>query len=89
MAAFGSFGTDLVGFANRHILITAVREGRLNLGTLMSAYGRGGEALVLGRIIPDMGKPGGPFSAELGDIDLAVMKNPGGEAKLGKEAVGV
>ena len=29
MAAFGSFGTDLVGFTNRHILITAVREGRL------------------------------------------------------------
>ncbi|MGE3313220.1 MAG: hypothetical protein AB7O66_24910, partial [Limisphaerales bacterium] len=84
LTVFGSFGTDLVTFANRHMLVTAAREGRLNMRTLMSAYGRGGEAMVLGRIIPDMGKVGGPFS-DKGDFDFAVYRGrdnslPGNEA---------
>ncbi len=87
LAVFGSFGTDLVTFANRHVLMTAVREGRLNMSALMEAYGRGGEALVLGRIIPDMGKPGGPFSKELGDIDLALIKSKNERPLPGEEAV--
>jgi hypothetical protein len=84
LTVFGSFGTDLVTFANRHMLVTAAREGRINLSALMASYGRGGEALVLGRIIPDMGKVGGPFS-DKGDFDFAVYRGrdnslPGNEA---------
>ncbi|MCC6231852.1 MAG: hypothetical protein IT580_04370, partial [Verrucomicrobiales bacterium] len=84
LTVFGSFGTDLVTFANRHMLGVATREGKINLKALMATYGRGGEAMVLGRIIPDLGKKGGPFS-DSGDFDFAVFRQrdnslPGGEA---------
>src|SRR5690606_21321039 len=52
---------------------------------LSAAYGRGGEALVSGRIIPDLGKKGGPFSGA-GDFDFAVFR-PQGNSLPGGEAV--
>jgi len=84
LTVFGSYGTDLVTFANRHMLVAATRAGRINLHSLMAAYGRGGEAMVLGRIVPDMAKVGGPFS-DAGDFDFAVYRSrdnslPGNEA---------
>ncbi|TVR54394.1 MAG: tandem-95 repeat protein, partial [Puniceicoccaceae bacterium] len=90
LAVLGSFQTDLVTFANRHMIMRAAQEGRINMRALSEAYGSGGEALVLGRIIPDLGKRGGPFSGD-GDFDFAILSRndlslPGREALMFGEA---
>jgi hypothetical protein len=53
----------------------------------MRAYGPGGEAAVLGRIIPDITKKGGPFSST-GDFDFAIFHGSGmSTIRPGTEAI--
>jgi len=87
LAVYGSYGTDVMTFANRYQLMDAMRNGFIKPEALMAAYGRGGEAAALGRILPDITKPGGPFSPGSGDFDLALLSREGLNKLPGSEAI--
>jgi hypothetical protein len=81
----GSFATDIPTFMHRHMLMDLARNGHLDLDGLAKAYGRGGDATVFGRILPDLGKRGGPFSQQA-DFDFFVYSVEGAASLPGSEA---
>ncbi|MFW6354595.1 MAG: Ig-like domain-containing protein, partial [Verrucomicrobiota bacterium] len=86
VAMVGSLGTDVVTFSNRNLISQSILRGDLSLKALSKVYGKSGEAMIYGRIIPDIAKPGGPFGA-VTDFDFAVMRNLNSSALPGNVMV--